>query len=126
MDKTCKKVLQVLINSGKGTQYICAYDPAWVGLADISIEDMAQKLSIPTEDLRAATRFLKESGYLEYQTSRERVIGFHLSHKGLNWKNYRREEILKYIANKWTDFLAVVISLISLAISIIALLQEAK
>ena len=124
MNKTCKKILQTLIKGGKGTQYICAYDPAWVGLADISIEDMAQKLSMPVEDLRATTRFLKESGYLEYQTSRGKAVGFHLSHKGLNWKSYRRKEFLKYAADKWVDFLAVIISLFSLIISIIALLQE--
>lgn len=126
MNKTCKKILQTLIKGGKGTQYICAYDPAWVGLADISIEDMAQKLSMSVEDIRAASKFLAENRYLEYQKAGDRKAGFHLSHKGLNWKYYRREEILRYIADKWVDFFAAVISLLSLVISIIALLQELK
>lgn len=126
MDKSSKKILQALIEGGKGTQYICAYDSAWVGLADISIEDMAQKLSMSVEDIKAASKFLAENRYLEYQKAGDRKAGFHLSHKGLNWKYYRREEILRYIADKWVDFFAAVISLLSLVISIIALLQELK
>ena len=126
MDKTSKKILQTLIAGGKGTQYICAYSSNWIGLCDITIDDLAKSVSMPTEDLRAASRFLVENGYLEYQKTGDRKTGFHLSYKGLNWKYYRRKEILKYIADKWTDFLAVIISLFSLIISIIALLQGSK
>lgn len=126
MDKTSKKIIQTLIAGGKGTEYICAYSSNWIGLCDIAIDDLAQKLSMPTEDIRAASRFLVEKGYLEYQKAGGRNAGFHLSHQGLNWKYYRRKEILKYIADKWVDFFAAVISLLSLVISIIALLQGLK
>ena len=126
MDKTCKKILQSLINGGKGTQYICAYEPIWLGMCNITIEDLAKGISVSTEDVRAATRFLVENGYLEYQKASEKKVGFHLSYKGLHWKYYRRQEILRYIADKWVDFFAAVISLLSLVISIIALLQGSK
>lgn len=110
----------------EGTEYICAYSSIWIGLCDITIDDLAKKLSMPTEHIRAASRFLVENGYLEYQKAGDRKAGFHLSYKGLNWKYFRREEILRYIADKWVDFFAAVISLLSLVISIIALLQESK
>ena len=72
MDKTCKKILQSLINGGKGTQYICAYEPIWLGMCNITIEDLAKGISVSTEDVRAATRFLVENGYLEYQKASEK------------------------------------------------------
>lgn len=126
MDKSSKKILQALIAGGKGTQYTCAYSSNWIGFCDITINDLSKSISMPTEDLRAASRFLVENGYLEYQKIGDRKAGFHLSYKGLNWKYYRRQEILRYIADKWVDFFAAVISLLSLVISIIALLQGPK
>ena len=124
MDPTSKAILEELIKSRKGTEFVCAFDEALSGIADTSIERFSESLNLNTEDVRAAVRYLEGRGYLEYQsTSGGHNIGFHLSHKGLNWRDFRRKEILDYIADKWPDFIAVIISLMSLFISIAALTQ---
>ena len=123
MDKVARSILEWLVknSSGKGTEYICAFDEDWKDINGVCLDDMANALGMQSEDARAAVRFLVELGMLEYQSVGDYYSGFHLSHKGLNWKYYRRKEILDYIANKWPDFIAVVISLLSLVISAIAL-----
>ena len=127
MDKTSKKILQKLISAGTGTNYICSFSGSAFGPTNTNIVDFSESLSMDIEDLRAAVRYLESSGYLEYQmmTTRKGKVaaGFHLSHKGLNWRYFRRKEILDYIADKWVDFFAAVISLVSLVISIFAILQ---
>lgn len=69
LDKTSKKILNYLISQGKGTDFICAFNSAWAGLSNTTIEALAKNLKIPTEDVRAAVRYLKEEGDLEYQYS---------------------------------------------------------
>lgn len=123
MDKTSKKIILKLQNCGKGTEYICAFDEAWSSSMDCVIDDLAKELGYQTEDVRSAVRFLHEQGYLEYTTSRGRNIGFHLSHKGLNYQYFRKQEILRYIADKWIDFFAMLLSVAALVISIISLLS---
>ena len=120
MDRVCKKILDKMISYGCGTNYICTWQEEF--------DDFAKSLSLPCEDVRAAVRYLKERGYIEYQmyhsaqgTNRSR--GFHLSHQGFHWRYYRRKEILEYIADKWVEFFAAAISLVSLIISVISLLQ---
>lgn len=129
MDKTSKKILTHLISQGKGTNYICAFSSAWSGIASTSIDTMANTLKIPTEDLRAAVRYLKEEGYVEYQYSssiggEKRACGFHLSHQGLNYRYFRNQRIKKYIAEKWIDFFALLLSVCALLISVISLLKQ--
>lgn len=126
MDKNAKNIIRAMISTGKGAEYICAFDRAWAGYCDSVIDDFAESISMKTEAVRTAVRFLNSSGYLEYQTANGRPVGFHLSHKGLNWKYYRRCEILDYIADKWVDFFSALIAFASLIISVIALYQSAK
>lgn len=120
MDRVCKKILDKMISHGHGTDYVCTWGEEF--------DDFAKSLALPTEDARAAVRHLKERGYIEYQISHsargeDRSRGFHLSHQGLHWKYYRRKEILDYIADKWDDFFAAAISLVSLIISLVSILQ---
>lgn len=99
MDKTSKLILDKLISAGKGTDYICAFDDAWANQADIVIDDFAKSLNMRTEDVRAAVRKLKQDGWLEYQqvAKQEKPAGFHLSHAGLNYKEIKRIETIKFI-----------------------------
>ena len=122
MDKTAKKILKSMCQSEKGTEYVCVFDAAWENSGDIVIDDFAGRLVMQTENLRAAVRFLVRHEYLEYQVGNGRNVGFHLSHMGLNWKYFRRKEILDYIADKWPDFIALIVSIFSLVTSVIALL----
>ena len=122
MDKTSKLIIQELIKGNKGSEYICSFDEGWLSEADISIDQLSERLNMRTEDIRAAVRHLEATGLLEYsETSSGYIIGFHLSHRGLHWKYFNRKAIFDYIADKFPDFIAVIISLISLITSIIAL-----
>lgn len=122
MDKTSKLIIQELIKGNKGSEYKCSFDEGWLSEADISIDQLSERLNMRTEDVRAAVRYLIETEFLEYfKTSSDYIIGFHLAHRGLHWKHYNRKAIFDYIADKFPDFIAVIISLISLITSIIAL-----
>ena len=123
MDRTSKKILKKLIRAKKGTEYVCVFDSAWESIGDISIENFSASIKRRTEDVRAAVRFLESSGFLEYQRGNGRNVGFHLSHMGLNWKYFRRKQRLDYIADKWPDFIALMISILSLVTSVVALVK---
>ena len=47
------------------------------------------------------------------------LISASLDHKGLHWKEFRRAEIIKYLEEKWIDFLAMLLALAALLISLI-------
>ena len=72
-------------------------------------------------DVRAAMSYLVKEGSLTYEMGVANPIGVHLSYTGLKWRESYYKSILKYIADKWTDIIASIISLISLILSIIAL-----
>lgn len=115
-DKTSKQVIKYLFSKNLGSEYVCRFDKEF--------DDLADSLHISLEDLRACVRWLESQGFVEYQRyGSGKTSGFHLSHKGLHLRYFRRREVLNYIADKWADFLAAVISLVSLAISIAALSQ---
>ena len=90
---------------------------------DEDLAKIANVLGSDSETIRAAVRYLEQGGYLKYGYSGHTPIWFYLDHKGLHWRYFRRREILDYIADKWPDFIAVVISLLSLVISVLALRQ---
>lgn len=126
MDRTAKTILKNMSSHKKEAEFICVFDEAWKGYGDVTIDEFAKSVGLQTETVAVAVRYLEEAGYLEYQKSSSGYIGFHLSHKGLNWRYFRRKEILDYIADKWVDFFSMLIALSSLVISIVALLQAAK
>lgn len=102
LDKSSKKLLAFMRSQNKGTNYVCAFDDAFSSLTDIVIEDFAEQLKRDVEDVRANVRFLEENGYLEYQyaTSAKKskyTVGFHLSHKGLNHKEFNRIDFFNFI-----------------------------
>lgn len=127
MDRTCKRILNDMIGQGKGTKFVYGLSETGVYLYGASIDDLAKTLELSVDDVMAAVRYLEAENYLEYQktVSKNSIhnIGISLSHKGLNWKYFRRKEILDYIADKWVDFFAALIALLSLIISIVALAQ---
>lgn len=97
MDSTSKLILQKLRDSNKGTEYVCAFNYVWENHADVVIDDFAASLHLPTEDVRAAVRFLKGKGLLEYQIGNGKEVGFHLSHAGLRFDEIKRDETIHFI-----------------------------
>lgn len=116
MDKQSKILIKYLLDNDGCNKPIFFSD----------LDKHAQNMNEDTESLRATVRYLHEIGYIDFQKSRksDKNVSFSLSHKGENWKYFRRKEILNYIAEKWIDFFAAVISVISLVISIISMLSQ--
>ena len=114
LDKLCKKIVKYMNGKEHPSDYQLNF------MEDLDL--MAESVQSDPESVRAAIRYLKENGYLEYCYTKNGIaLLFHLSHKGLHWKFFRRREVLNYIAEKWPDFIALVISLASLLISILAI-----
>lgn len=115
MDKQSKKLIKYLCANGGCGKFVFFLD----------LDNLANELGMEVESLRATIRYLNELGYIDYQKTHRTNsnISFSLSHKGENWKYFRRKEILNYVAEKWIDLFAAVISVISLVISIISILS---
>lgn len=117
MDKTSKKIINYLIQHG-GCEYAVDFNSG--------IDHMAKELNMSIENLRANIRYLHDDlGYIDYQkfVQSNRNAAFAISHKGLNWKYFRRKEIIKYLEEKWIDFFSLFISVLSFLVSIIALMS---
>lgn len=117
MDKNSKEILNYLISQG-GCENPTDFNDG--------LDELSSAMNIPTQTLLANIRFLHDSGYVDYQyyANTDRAAAFVLSHKGLHWKHFRKKEILDYIADKWIDFFAFIVSILSLILSIVALLQN--
>ncbi len=88
------------------------------------LHEMAEKLKKDSEIVRAAIRFLEQNEYIKFiRTDTGRVLGFHLDHKGLHWKEFRRGELWKYIRDKWIDFFALLVATAALVMSTVSLLM---
>ena len=124
MDKLSKTLLREMISRGGSVEYFCSFDEEWKIQDGCSLDELALKFGQETENLKACVRELERNEYLEYQSAGPANVGFCLSYKGLNWKYYRRKEILSYIADKWIDFFSLLLSVSALLVSIIALLLK--
>ena len=92
MDKTSKKILDYMISQNKGCSFVCNFQD--------DLDNMAGKIQIPVEDVRAAVRYLEDEKYVRYsKTSSGRVFGFYLEHKGLHYKDFQRTENITHIIN---------------------------
>ena len=80
------------------------------------------------EERFAMIRFLEAEGYVEIikSTSTKSHLGIRLSHKGIKRKEFRRQEVIKYLEEKWIDFFAMAVSAAALVISIVALLSKSQ
>lgn len=116
MDKYAKSLLNYLVTHG-GCENSINFNE--------DLDNLASALQVNSESLRATVRFLHDNGYIDYQKyyGSDKNASFSLSHKGQNWKYFRRRDILNYFADKWIDFFASIISVGSLIVSIIALLN---
>lgn len=78
------------------------------------------------EALFAMIRYLEAEGLVEIikSSSSGSHIGVRLSHKGIKRKEFRRQEIIKYLEEKWIDFFALAVSAVAVVISLIALLSK--
>lgn len=73
----------------------------------------------------AMLNYLEDNGYVTVlRDNNMNSRGARLAHKGYKLRDFRRKEFLKYIAEKWVDFFAMLMAAGSLVVSIIALLSR--
>lgn len=116
MDKLSKSLLNYLISHGGCGKSVDFNE---------GLDNTASALRVDSENLRATVRYLHDLGYIDYRkySGSDRNAAFALSHKGLNWKFFRRRDFLNYLADKWIDLFASIVSVGSLVVAIVALLK---
>ena len=131
MDKLCKAILEkfseTAINST--SEFICAYLPDFKNDCSTDAKTVAASLGVSMSYAVDAIDYLVVDGYLERlyvdkSDGEKIVIGVKLTHKGKHYKYFERQKVKAYIAEKWIDFFALILSVGALAISITALLLE--
>ena len=86
---------------------------------DSDLNQIATVVHSDKEAVRACIRRLEKYEYVIWiRDQHGKAIQFSLDHKGLHWKEYRCEEIRRYILDNWIDFLAMLFALISLGLSL--------
>lgn len=117
MDRPSKQLIKYLTSNGGCEK---TYD------FGEDLDNIAQYFHTHPDNLRANIRHLHKLEYIDYQkySGSDRNASFALSHKGLHWKYFRRQEIIHYLQEKWIDFFAMIVSFASLIIAIIALLLQ--
>lgn len=112
LDKLSRELLQHLnANGDDPSEYMYDYDE--------DIDRLAEDLNSSSELIRSSVRYLTKLEYLTTVHDEHGVaLSFQLDHKGLHWKEFRRQEVLRYLEEKWIDFLSMLFSLAALAISL--------
>lgn len=76
-------------------------------------------------EFTAMLDYLEDNGYVTVpRDDSMNSLGVCLAHKGFHLREFRRKEFLKYLAEKWVDFFAMLMAAGSLVVSIIALLSR--
>lgn len=71
--------------------------------------------------LMTLLEFLEHREYVKIIRARgtNNATGVQITHKGRMRKEYRRQEVLRYFVDKWVDFFAMLIALISLVVTVL-------
>lgn len=94
-----------------------------------SLAKIASLSNLSEADTRRAAEHLVQEGYLEHrepyrdvgQSIPEWRLPLYLTEPGTCYKQIKRQQFWAYIADKWIDILASLVSIISLVVSIIAM-----
>lgn len=106
-------VLNVIRKSEpKLTNFFYSQEDIWSILQD-------RNVSITAEETLAAFNNLENEGFITYASNSR--TAFRLNSKGQHYGEYRFKMFLNYISEKWIEFFALTVSIISLVLSIIAI-----
>ena len=112
IDRKCKKLLNYL---KKCEKYTLNYFEAQEKLKNFGSMCEINKM----------IHHLKDLGYVEILEIEPNIeAGVALEYKGIHWKKFIFAEILRYISEKWIDFLSMVTSMAALILSLISLLSQ--
>lgn len=129
MNTICKRIIRELQKRSNQSKkdYSCSFSGRFSNLCDTTLESFASDIGFAASDVRSAVKYLVTEGHLEYCTLKSQTgdfsstYGFRLSHKGKNLRYFENQDIKRYLADKWIDFVALAISIIAFIQSCIAL-----
>ncbi len=128
MDRLSKKIIMHMVRHQKRTlaDYSCAFPGPFEDHCSITLDEFCKQIQKPPRDVKKSVDYLLSNGYLEYRTffpDAEKPVhyGFRLSYKGLHFREFQLQNFLRYVADKWIDFLALIIAIASFILSCIAL-----
>ena len=125
MDKTSKKLLFALKEKSgdQGINFVFEHQEITGRTCYYSV---AKEIGINKNECSGIINYLKKTGYLIprfYSGPHGKTeYGVSLSHEAIHYKEFQWISFKKYVAEKWIDFLALVISGFALIISIISML----
>lgn len=127
MDRTCKLILREMLSHGADCKCSLSQGSNRIGFS-VSLGELSSALQIDPYIARKAVDYLVSTGYAAYINGGsvrgvQQPVAFQLTHKGIHWQEFRRAEILDYLADKWLDVLSSVIAVSSLIVPIVALWQ---
>ncbi|MCM1228343.1 MAG: hypothetical protein NC320_13150 [Clostridium sp.] len=112
MDKKCKRFLNHLHECER---YSLKYD---------DIKNLTFLSKFLESEIEKMIDYLEDEGYINADKALSgNYRSVELTYKGINWKYFRYQEVLKYLKDKWIDFLAMSTSIVALVISLISLLK---
>ncbi len=112
LTKHCRKVLDTILSM-----------PAKQQLDSFRLVDLAAKTGLSFREVLSACKELDKDGMAELRIIDIRGVqqipeSITLTEPGLNYKSILTKQRLDYIADKWTDITACIISVIALIVSI--------
>ncbi len=114
MDKTSKKVLEHIRNRDNPEKYTLWF-------LDNCVIEEAERCEITSDEFLNAIKHLIDEGLIEHIPSKGNLSGIKLTHKGVHYKEFSRQKIIEYIADKWIDIIALVVAVAAFIQSCIAL-----
>lgn len=114
-----------MLKTEEPNTYSCSLIENWDDFCTISINTLCQSIRQQQSTVLEAIKYLEKNNYIEYNTLKSSTgpvhTGFHLSHKGLHFKEFERIKLKEYVADKWIDFLALAVAIVAFIQSCIAL-----
>lgn len=117
LTKNCRIILDTILALGEEHHFEC-----------YRIADLSDRTGISFPQVLAACQELDRDGcanlhFVDLKNGRKIPESVSLTEFGVHYRDYQRAQRLRYIGDKWIDFLALVIASVSLIISIAAFLR---
>lgn len=123
MDKSSKNLLKLINTRYANGDEFCILASSKSGY---TISTISKSLGKSENEVKLNVQFLADSGYIKLFTGKDETqkIAFALSHKGIHWKEFHREEIEKYLKDNWIDCTSMLLALAAFILSLISLLTQ--
>lgn len=127
MDKTSKRLLYALKNAAGKNGVDCVFFHRKEETN--CYYNIAEQAGINEHECTGSINYLRKIGFLAPACLNGKTgkieYGLCLTHEAIHYREFEWIKIKKYVAEKWIDFLALIVSVLSLVISVIAIILSA-